>query len=66
MQFQVVHTLTDGIVPSPELVSTIKRLYDKKLKVTTDHHLYMFNFCPNKESSFYFVIKHFFFFYNMN
>ncbi|PIN09200.1 mRNA cleavage and polyadenylation factor II complex, subunit PTA1 [Handroanthus impetiginosus] len=29
---QVVHTLTDGTVPSPELVSTIKMLYDTKLK----------------------------------
>ncbi|KAK6120262.1 hypothetical protein DH2020_045953 [Rehmannia glutinosa] len=29
---QVVHTLTDGTVPSPELVSTIKRLYDTKIK----------------------------------
>ncbi|GER55800.1 symplekin [Striga asiatica] len=31
---QVVHTLTDGTVPSPVLVSTIKRLYDTKIKVT--------------------------------
>ncbi|KAL7095340.1 hypothetical protein ACP275_10G018000 [Erythranthe tilingii] len=29
---QVVQTLTDGTVPSPELVSTIKRLYNIKLK----------------------------------
>lgn len=42
LHLQVVHTLTDGIVPSPELVATIKRLYDTKLKVSMDHHLYMF------------------------
>ncbi|KAG8377028.1 hypothetical protein BUALT_Bualt09G0125500 [Buddleja alternifolia] len=29
---QVVHTLTDGTVPSPELISTIKRLYHTKQK----------------------------------
>ncbi|KAL3654914.1 hypothetical protein CASFOL_000700 [Castilleja foliolosa] len=29
---QVVHTLTDGTIPSPELVSTIKRLYETKIK----------------------------------
>ncbi|XP_052176977.1 uncharacterized protein LOC127791181 isoform X2 [Diospyros lotus] len=29
---QVLHTLTDGIVPSPELVLTIKKLYDTKVK----------------------------------
>ncbi|KAK4396118.1 hypothetical protein Sango_1448400 [Sesamum angolense] len=29
---QVVHTLTDGTVPSPDLLTTIKRLYDTKLK----------------------------------
>ncbi|KAI3474213.1 hypothetical protein Pfo_029001 [Paulownia fortunei] len=29
---QVVRTLTDGTVPSPELVSTIKSLYETKLK----------------------------------
>ncbi|GFP92170.1 symplekin [Phtheirospermum japonicum] len=29
---QVVHTLTDGTVPSPELVSTVKRLYETKIK----------------------------------
>ncbi|KAL6574602.1 hypothetical protein OROMI_011887 [Orobanche minor] len=29
---QVVHTLTDGIIPSPELVSTVKRLYNTKIK----------------------------------
>ncbi|XP_057808155.1 uncharacterized protein LOC131022653 isoform X2 [Salvia miltiorrhiza] len=29
---QVVNTLTDGTVPSPNLVSAIKRLYDTKLK----------------------------------
>ncbi|GFY82372.1 HEAT repeat-containing protein [Actinidia rufa] len=29
---QVLHTLTDGTVPSPELVLTIRKLYDTKLK----------------------------------
>ncbi|KAK4418934.1 Symplekin [Sesamum alatum] len=29
---QVVHTLTDGTVPSPDLLTTVKRLYDTKLK----------------------------------
>ncbi|XP_044496131.1 uncharacterized protein LOC123218660 isoform X2 [Mangifera indica] len=29
---QVLHTLTDGTVPSPELIFTIKKLYDSKLK----------------------------------
>ncbi|KAL4557934.1 hypothetical protein LXL04_036129 [Taraxacum kok-saghyz] len=29
---QVVQTLTDGAVPSPELIATIKKLYDTKLK----------------------------------
>ncbi|KAJ8620955.1 hypothetical protein MRB53_029484 [Persea americana] len=29
---QVLHTLTDGTVPSPELLSTVRRLYDSKLK----------------------------------
>ncbi|XP_042050087.1 uncharacterized protein LOC121795614 isoform X2 [Salvia splendens] len=32
LAIQVVNTLTDGTVPSPNLVSTIKRLYDTKLK----------------------------------
>lgn len=36
MKLQVVHTLTDGTVPSQELISTIKRLYDTKLKVVID------------------------------
>ncbi|KAI3732335.1 hypothetical protein L1987_63539 [Smallanthus sonchifolius] len=31
---QVVQTLTDGAIPSPELIATIKRLYDTKLKDT--------------------------------
>lgn len=31
--FQVLHTLTDGTVPSQELIFTIKKLYDSKLKV---------------------------------
>lgn len=39
MQLQVVHTLTDGTVPSPDLVSTIKRLYVTKLKVIMDNVL---------------------------
>lgn len=30
---QVLQTLTDGIVPPPELLFTIKKLYDSKLKV---------------------------------
>lgn len=30
---QVLHTLTDGTVPSPELIFTIRKLYDSKLKV---------------------------------
>lgn len=29
---QVLHTLTDGTVPSPELVFTVRKLYDSKLK----------------------------------
>lgn len=29
---QVLHTLTDGTMPSPELLSTIKKLYDSKVK----------------------------------
>lgn len=29
---QVIQTLTDGTVPSPELISTIRKLYDSKLK----------------------------------
>ncbi|KAF8038513.1 hypothetical protein BT93_B1152 [Corymbia citriodora subsp. variegata] len=29
---QVLHSLTDGIVPSPELVLTVRKLYDSKLK----------------------------------
>ncbi|KAL9426002.1 hypothetical protein AB3S75_032884 [Citrus x aurantiifolia] len=29
---QVLHTLTDGTIPSPELIFTIKKLYDSKLK----------------------------------
>ncbi|KAJ0089238.1 hypothetical protein Patl1_31343 [Pistacia atlantica] len=29
---QVLHTLTDGTVPSPELIFTIRKLYDSKLK----------------------------------
>ncbi|BFG36416.1 hypothetical protein CerSpe_226900 [Prunus speciosa] len=29
---QVLHTLTDGIVPSRELVFTVRKLYDSKLK----------------------------------
>ncbi|KAF5762617.1 putative armadillo-like helical, symplekin, symplekin/Pta1 [Helianthus annuus] len=29
---QVVQTLTDGAIPSPELIATIKKLYDTKLK----------------------------------
>ncbi|KAK2656710.1 hypothetical protein Ddye_009762 [Dipteronia dyeriana] len=29
---QVLHTLTDGTVPSPELIFTIRKLYDTKLK----------------------------------
>ena len=30
---QVLQTLTDGTVPSPELISTIRKLYDSNLKV---------------------------------
>lgn len=30
---QVLHILTDGTIPSPELLSTIRKLYDTKLKV---------------------------------
>lgn len=30
---QVLQTLTDGTIPSPELIFTIKKLYDSKLKV---------------------------------
>lgn len=33
--FQVLHTLTDGTIPTQELIHTIKKLYDSKLKV--DH-----------------------------
>lgn len=33
--YQVLHTLTDGTIPSQELIFTIKKLYDSKLKV--DH-----------------------------
>ncbi|KAK9290954.1 hypothetical protein L1049_009134 [Liquidambar formosana] len=29
---QVLHTLTDGTIPSPELIFTIRKLYDTKLK----------------------------------
>lgn len=29
---QVVQTLTDGAIPSPDLIATIKKLYDTKLK----------------------------------
>ncbi|XP_077217666.1 HEAT repeat-containing protein isoform X2 [Tasmannia lanceolata] len=29
---QVLHTLTDGTVPSPELIFTVRMLYDSKLK----------------------------------
>ncbi|ERN05241.1 symplekin isoform X1 [Amborella trichopoda] len=29
---QVLHTLTDGTIPSPDLIYTVKRLYDSKLK----------------------------------
>ncbi|XP_073277108.1 uncharacterized protein [Primulina huaijiensis] len=29
---QAVHTLTDGTIPSPELLATIRRLYDTKIK----------------------------------
>ncbi|XP_056172309.1 uncharacterized protein LOC115672207 isoform X2 [Syzygium oleosum] len=29
---QVLHSLTDGIIPSPELVLTVRKLYDSKLK----------------------------------
>ncbi|GMP85857.1 hypothetical protein CsSME_00038859 [Camellia sinensis var. sinensis] len=29
---QVLHTLTDGIIPSPELILTIRKLYDTKVK----------------------------------
>ncbi|KAL8232547.1 hypothetical protein R6Q57_002325 [Mikania cordata] len=29
---QVLQTLTDGAIPSPELITTIKKLYDTKLK----------------------------------
>ncbi|KAK1562008.1 hypothetical protein Q3G72_004851 [Acer saccharum] len=29
---QVLHTLTDGTIPSPELICTIRKLYDTKLK----------------------------------
>ncbi|XP_028957097.1 uncharacterized protein [Malus domestica] len=29
---QVLHTLTDGIVPSQELIFTVRKLYDSKLK----------------------------------
>ncbi|XAR50836.1 hypothetical protein NMG60_11005285 [Bertholletia excelsa] len=29
---QVLHTLTDGTIPSPELISTLRRLYESKLK----------------------------------
>lgn len=39
-----MHTLTDGIVPSPELVSTVKRLYEIKLKVTIDSFLYFIKY----------------------
>lgn len=53
MHLQVVNTLTDGTVPSPNLVSTIKRLYDTKLKVIMDNVLYLYSnvhyFCPNKD-----------------
>ncbi|KAL8503143.1 hypothetical protein ACS0TY_022040 [Phlomoides rotata] len=38
---QAVHTLTDGAVPSQELISTIKRLYDTKLKVIIDFSLFI-------------------------
>ncbi|TQD87819.1 hypothetical protein C1H46_026671 [Malus baccata] len=31
---QVLRTLTDGIVPSQELIFTVRKLYDSKLKVT--------------------------------
>lgn len=31
---QVVNTLTDGIVPSPDLVSTVKGLYNTKLEAS--------------------------------
>ncbi|XP_058110235.1 uncharacterized protein LOC131253301 isoform X3 [Magnolia sinica] len=32
MLMQVLHILTDGAVPSPELIFTVRRLYDSKLK----------------------------------
>ncbi|KAH6836652.1 HEAT repeat-containing protein [Perilla frutescens var. hirtella] len=68
---QVVQTLTDGTVPSPKLVSTIKRLYDTKLKdidilvpvlpfLSKDEVLLLFphlvNVPPNK---FQLVLSHF-------
>jgi len=33
LKCQVLHTLTDGTVPSKDLISTVKRLHDSKLKV---------------------------------
>ncbi|CAM8879005.1 unnamed protein product [Rhodiola kirilowii] len=30
--FQVLHTLTDSVIPSPELIASVKKAYDTKLK----------------------------------
>ena len=56
IQLQVVNTLTDGTVPSPNLVSTIKRLYDTKLKVTMYNVFFLFAICGFV--LFYLVIKY--------
>ncbi|KAL2541488.1 HEAT repeat-containing protein [Abeliophyllum distichum] len=45
---QVVHTLTDGTVPSPELISTIRKLYDTKVK-EIDILIPVLSFLPKHE-----------------
>ncbi|XP_073134260.1 uncharacterized protein [Henckelia pumila] len=45
---QAVHTLTDGTIPSPELLATIRRLYDTKIK-DVDILIPILSFLPKNE-----------------
>ncbi|CAA2998893.1 symplekin isoform X1 [Olea europaea subsp. europaea] len=45
---QVVNTLTDGTVPSPELLSTVRKLYDTRLK-EIDILIPILSFLPKHE-----------------
>lgn len=47
---QVLHTLTDRTIPSPELVFTIKKLYDSNLK-DVDILIPILSFLPKEEIS---------------